>query len=140
VDSLAISIGTAHGAFKYKPGSNPELRLDILEQIHKLIPNTPLVLHGASSVTPSDVKTINQYGGKIENAMGISEEKLAKSIKYGVLKINVDSDLRLAMTAAIREFFVKNPSAFDPRQYMTAAREHVKEIVKVKLKNFSTKN
>jgi fructose-bisphosphate aldolase class II len=137
VDSLAISIGTAHGAFKYKPGSNPELRLDILQEIHKLIPNTPLVLHGASSVTPADVKTINQNGGKIEDAMGICEEKLAKAIKFGVAKINVDSDLRLSMTAAIREYFAKNPSHFDPRQYMTYARDHVKEIVKVKLTNFS---
>ena len=138
VDALAISIGTAHGAFKYKPGSNPELRLDILEKIHKNIPDTPLVLHGASSVTLTDVLTINKYGGKIENAMGIPETVLAKTIPLGVQKINVDSDLRLAMTAALRQYFVTNPTHFDPRQYLDYARMHVRELVKVKLINYST--
>ena len=137
VDALAISIGTAHGAFKYKVGSNPDLRFDICSAIRDLIPNTPLVLHGASSVTPEDVKTINKFGGKIENAMGVAEEKLAKSIPCGVTKINVDSDLRLALTAALRQYFHDNPSHFDPRQYMTAARQHVKELVAKKLNIFS---
>jgi fructose-bisphosphate aldolase class II len=135
VDALAISIGTAHGAFKYK--SNPNFRFDICEAIQKEIPNTPLVLHGASSVTPADVATINKFGGKIENARGIGEEVLAKSIPLGVRKINVDSDLRLAFTAALREYFAKNPEHFDPRQYLAAARAHVKDIVKVKLTAFS---
>jgi fructose-bisphosphate aldolase class II len=139
VDALAISIGTAHGAFKYKPGSDPNLRFDILEQIHRAIPNTPLVLHGASSVTPEDVKTINKFGGKITDAMGVSEDKLAKAIPLGVTKINVDSDLRLALTAGLREYFAAHPDHFDPRQYMGAARNHVKEIVKKKLEYFSCK-
>ena len=135
VDALAISIGTAHGAFKYK--SEPNLRLDILKQIHEAVPNTPLVLHGASSVTPADVSTINKHGGKIENALGVHESVLARTIPLGVRKINIDSDLRLAFTAKLREYFEKNPTHFDPRQYLAAARAHVKELVKVKLKAFS---
>jgi len=135
VDSLAISIGTAHGAFKYK--SAPEFRFDICEAIRKEIPNTPLVLHGASSVTPEDVNTINAHGGKIENAMGVAETTLAKAIPLGVRKINIDSDLRLAFTASLREYFSKNPGVFDPRAYLAVSREHVKELVKKKLKAFS---
>lgn len=136
-DSLAISIGTSHGAHKYKPGTIPELRMDILEKINKEIPNTPLVLHGASSVIPEAVKTINANGGKIENALGMAEEKLAKTIQYNVRKINVDSDLRLGFTAAIRKHYTENPSHFDPRQYLSPARAYVKEIVKRKLEIFT---
>ncbi|MCL2569609.1 MAG: ketose-bisphosphate aldolase [Firmicutes bacterium] len=136
VTSLAVSIGTAHGAFKYK-APNPTLRFDILEQIRDQIPNTPLVLHGASSVTPGDVELINKHGGKIKNAYGIGEENLAKAIPLGVRKINIDSDLRLAFTAKLREYFNQNPEHFDPRQYLGAARAHVKELVKRKLETFS---
>lgn len=136
VTSLAISIGTAHGAFKYTT-PDPQLRFDILELINKEIPDTPLVLHGASSVTPSDVATINRHGGKIANAIGVSERVLAKSIALGVRKINIDSDLRLAFTSALREHFAKNPDHFDPRQYLGSARAHVKNLVKMKLEIFS---
>jgi fructose-bisphosphate aldolase class II len=137
VNSLAVSIGTSHGAHKYKVGTTPELRLDILSEIHNEIPKTPLVLHGASSVVPADVETINRFGGKIENALGMAEDKLAKTIPLGVRKINIDSDLRLAFTAAIREYMEKNPSHFDPRQYLGVAREHVKKLVKRKLEIFT---
>ncbi|MCL2756299.1 MAG: ketose-bisphosphate aldolase [Firmicutes bacterium] len=136
VTSLAISIGTAHGAFKYK-APNPTLRLDILAEIQKQIPNTPLVLHGASSVTPSDVETINKFGGKIEKAYGVSESVLAQTIPLGVRKINIDSDIRLAFTAKLREHFHKNPEHFDPRQYLGAAREHVTHVIRRKLESFS---
>jgi len=135
VDALAVSIGTAHGAFKYK--SEPNLRFDILREIHEKIPSIPLVLHGASSVTPEYVAMINKYGGNIKNALGVSEDVLAKSIQLGVRKINIDSDLRLAFTAALREYLAANPSHFDPRQYLSAARNRVKEIVRVKLQSFS---
>ena len=135
VDALAISIGTAHGAFKYK--SEPRLRFDILEEIQKRT-SVPLVLHGASSVTPQDVATINANGGVIKNALGVSEEYLAKCIPLGVRKINIDSDLRLAMTASIREYFNKNPEHFDPRQYLSYAKARVKEVVKKKLQVFSS--
>lgn len=137
VDSLAISIGTSHGAHKYKPGTTPELRMDILEKINKEIPGTPLVLHGASSVVPKAVDIINANGGKIENALGMAEAKLAKTIKFNVRKINIDSDLRLGFTAAIRQYMVQNPSHFDPRQYLSPARVYVKEIVKKKLETFT---
>lgn len=136
-DSLAISIGTSHGAFKYKKGSDPKLRFDILQQIQKEIPNTPLVLHGASSVTPEDLDTINKFGGNIADAMGMPEEQLAESIKFGVRKINIDSDLRLALTAKIREHFATKPQDFDPRQYLGPAREHVKKVVRRKLEFFT---
>ena len=135
VTSLAISIGTAHGAFKYK--TTPSLRFDILQEIQKEIPNTPLVLHGASSVTLGDVETINKFGGNIQNALGVSEEYLAETIPLGVRKINIDSDLRLAMTAKLREYLGTNPEHFDPRQYLGAAKQHVKELVKKKLGFFS---
>ena len=138
VDSLAVSIGTAHGAFKYT--GTPKFRFDILAEIQKAIPNTPLVLHGASSVTQSDVAIINANGGHIENAIGVSEETLAKAIPLGVRKINIDSDLRLAFTAALREYFTNNPSVFDPRSYLAVARTHVKELVSKKLRIFSTVN
>jgi len=136
VTSLAISIGTAHGAFKYK-SPNPQLRFDILEQIHREIPNIPLVLHGASSVTPKDVETINKFGGRLENAFGVSEDVLAKSIPLGVRKINIDSDLRLAFSAALRKHFFAQPEHFDPRQYLSVARDHVAGVVERKLRAFS---
>ena len=135
VDALAVSIGTAHGAFKYK--DTPNLRFDILKEIQARIPNTPLVLHGASSVTPFAVETINANGGRIENALGISEEVLRQAIPLGVSKINIDSDLRLAFTAALREYFALNPEKFDPRGYLGYARSTVKELVKQKLQIFS---
>lgn len=133
VDSLAVSIGTAHGAYKYKPGTNPKLRLDILREIHRQIPNTPLVLHGASSVLPKYVKIINKHGGKIENTVQMPEREIAKTIKYGVRKINIDSDLRLGVTAAIRQHLHDNPAEFDPRKYLNAARNTVEEIAARKL-------
>jgi len=138
VDSLAISIGTAHGAFKYK--GTPDLRFDILGEIQKQIPKTPLVLHGASSVTPSDVALINKHGGKIKDAIGVNESVLAKAIPLGVKKINIDSDLRLAFTAAIREYLGNNPEKFDPRGYLGYARSRVQETVKMKLQTFSIPN
>lgn len=137
VTSLAVSIGTSHGAHKFKPGTDPQLRLDILAEIHKEIPNVALVLHGASSVVQEAVQTINRNGGAIKDALGMSEEKLAKTIPLGVRKINIDSDLRLVFTAAIREHFATNPSHFDPRQYLKPAREAVKGIVKKKLESFT---
>jgi fructose-bisphosphate aldolase class II len=138
VTSLAVSIGTSHGAFKYKSSAEAaNLRLDILAEIQRQIPNVPLVLHGASSVTESDVKTINAFGGRLDNALGAPEEALAKCIPLGVRKINIDSDLRLAFTAKTREYFSKNPAHFDPRQYLGAARAHVKELVKKKLTYFT---
>jgi len=138
VDSLAIAIGTSHGAYKYTCEEDAKnLRLDILAQIQKLIPKTPLVLHGASSVTPSSVETINKNGGRLVKAFGTPEELLAKTIPLGVRKINIDSDLRLAFTAKIREYFNQNPEHFDPRQYLSPARKAVKEIVAYKLKMFT---
>jgi len=137
VTSLAISIGTSHGAHKFKPGTDPALRLDILAAIQKEIPDTPLVLHGASSVTQEDVATINKFGGKIADALGMSEEKLKATIPLGVRKINIDSDLRLAFTAGIRTHFHNHPDHFDPRQYLKPAREHVKGIVRKKLEYFT---
>ena len=138
VDSLAVSIGTAHGAFKYKAA--PAFRFDILQKIHDGIPNTPLVLHGASSVTPEDIDTINKFGGKIENAMGVKEEVLAMSIKFGVRKINIDSDLRLAFTAALRQFLHDKPDVFDPRAILGNSREAVQTLVSKKLKIFSVQH
>jgi fructose-bisphosphate aldolase class II len=137
VDSLAVSIGTAHGAFKYAPGSVPKLRIDILKQIHKLLPQTPLVLHGASSVTPEYVNTIGEFGGDIKNACGIHESEIAKTIAHGVRKINIDSDIRLAVTSTIRKYMHDNPSAFDPRTYLGAARTETQKIAETKLKFYT---
>jgi fructose-bisphosphate aldolase class II len=136
VDSLAVSIGTAHGAYKYKTAA-PKLRTDILEEIHRLIPNTPLVLHGASSVIPEYVGIINDYGGKIENAVGIDENEIAKTITYGVRKINIDSDIRLGVTATIRKYFTEHPNEFDPRKYLGEARKTVARIAERKLTAYS---
>ena len=135
VDSLAIAIGTSHGAFKFKPGQNPQLRFDILEEIERLLPNFPIVLHGASSVVPEYVKTINEYGGAMKDAIGIPEDMLRQAAGMAVCKINIDSDLRLAMTAGIREYMGKNPAEFDPRKYLTPARDNIKQLVGHKIKN-----
>jgi len=135
VDSLAIAIGTSHGAFKFKPGTKPTLRFDILEKIELLLPNFPIVLHGASSVIPKYVEIINKNGGNLADAIGIPEDMLRQAAKMAVCKINIDSDLRLAFTAGIREHFVANPTHFDPRQYLTPARANIKDLVKNKLIN-----
>ena len=128
VDSLAISIGTSHGAYKFKPGQNPKIRLDILREIEKRIPGFPIVLHGSSSVPQDAVATINKYGGKMEAAIGIPEEQLREASKSAVCKINIDSDGRLVMTAKIREVFATKPAEFDPRKYLGPAREALKAM------------
>ncbi|MGN0463834.1 MAG: class II fructose-1,6-bisphosphate aldolase [Acutalibacteraceae bacterium] len=133
VDSLAIAIGTSHGAYKFKPGQKPQLRFDILEEVGKRLPGFPIVLHGASSVMPEYVEKINKYGGEMPDAIGIPEDMLRKAAGMAVCKINVDSDLRLAMTAAIREHLAENPSHFDPRQYLKPAREAIEEVVAHKI-------
>jgi fructose-bisphosphate aldolase class II len=142
VDSLAISIGTSHGAFKFKPQDctlnadgvlvPPSLRFDILEAIEKRIPGFPIVLHGASSVVPKYVDMINQYGGRLEAAIGIPEEQLRRAAESAVCKINIDSDGRLAMTAAIRKVFAETPGEFDPRKYLGPARAELIELIKHK--------
>ena len=134
VDSLAIAIGTSHGAFKFKPGQTPKLRFDILEEIEKLLPGFPIVLHGASSVIPEYVEMINQNGGKMPGAIGVPEDMLRKAASMAVCKINIDSDLRLAMTGVIRKHFADHPSHFDPRQYLAPARAAIKELVAHKIK------
>ena len=135
VDSLAISIGTSHGAFKFKPGQKPEIRLDILAEIERRIPGFPIVLHGASSVPQDIVAQINQFGGKLKDSIGIPEEQLRKAAKSAVCKINIDSDGRLAMTAAIRKVFAEKPEEFDPRKYLGPARDQLKELYKHKIVN-----
>ncbi len=132
-DSLAIAIGTSHGAYKFK--GEAKLRFDILKEIKDRIPETPIVLHGASSVIPKLVEMCNEYGGDIPGAKGVPDEILMEAGKLGVSKINVDTDLRLAMTAGIRKVFVEEPNAFDPRKYLTPARELIKETVKHKMVN-----
>jgi len=132
-DSLAIAIGTSHGAYKFK--GEAKLRFDILEQIKERIPNTPIVLHGASTVIPELVETCNKYGGDIPGAKGVPDEILHEASTSGVSKVNVDTDLRLAFTGEIRKTFAENPSAFDPRKYLTPAREKITEIVEHKIKN-----
>jgi fructose-bisphosphate aldolase class II len=133
VDSLAIAIGTSHGAYKFKPGTNPQLRFDILEEVQKRLPGFPIVLHGASSVIPEFVKMINENGGKMPDAIGVPEDMLRKAASMAVCKINIDSDLRLAMTGTIRKYFNDNPSHFDPRQYLKPAREAIREMVRHKI-------
>lgn len=133
VDSLAIAIGTSHGAYKFKPGQNPELRFDILEEIEEKLPGFPIVLHGASSVVPEFVRQINEFGGDLPDAIGIPEEMLRKAAGMAVCKINIDSDLRLAMTAAIRKHMAENPSDFDPRQYLAPARTAIENMVAHKI-------
>jgi len=135
VDSLAIAIGTSHGAYKFKPGQKPQLRFDILKEVEKRLPNFPIVLHGASSVIPEFVDMINQNGGNMPDAIGIPEEMLREAAKSAVCKINIDSDLRLAMTGSIRKYMAENPAHFDPRQYLTPARAAIKDLVKKKIVN-----
>ncbi len=135
VDSLAISIGTSHGAYKFKlkdGESVPPLRFDILEEIEKRIPGFPIVLHGASSVVPEYVALINQYGGRMDGAVGVPEEQLRRAAKSAVCKINIDSDGRLAVTAKVREFLANNPGEFDPRKYLGAARSELVALIKHK--------
>ena len=133
VDSLAIAIGTSHGAYKFKPGQKPQLRFDILEEVSKRLPGFPIVLHGASSVPQEFVRKINEHGGKMPDAIGIPEEMLRKAATMAVCKINIDSDLRLAMTAAIREHFDEHPDHFDPRQYLKPARTAIEAMVSHKI-------
>ncbi len=131
VDSLAISIGTSHGAFKFS--GNPQLRFDILEEVSKRLPNFPIVLHGASSVPQEFIAEINKYGGNMKGAQGVPEDMLRKAATMAVCKINIDSDIRLACTAAIRKYFAEHPDHFDPRQYLTPARAAIKDMVKHKI-------
>ena len=133
VDSLAIAIGTSHGAYKFKPGQNPKLRLDILAEVARRLPGFPIVLHGSSSVPQEYVRIINANGGALKDAIGIPEEQLREAAKGAVCKINIDSDLRLGMTAGIRQHFVEHPDHFDPRQYIGDGRKNVKDIVAHKI-------
>jgi len=133
VDSLAIAIGTSHGAYKFKPGQKPQLRFDILEEVSRRLPGFPIVLHGASSVMQDQVAIVNQFGGKMPDAIGIPEEMLRDAARSAVCKINIDSDIRLAMTAAIRKHMAEHPDHFDPRQYLTPARDAVREMVAHKI-------
>ena len=135
VDSLAIAIGTSHGAYKFKPGQKPQLRFDILKEVEERLPGFPIVLHGASSVMPEFVKMINENGGNMPDAIGIPEEMLREAAKMAVCKINIDSDLRLALTGTVRKYFNDNPAHFDPRQYLGPARTAIKEMVAHKLVN-----
>ena len=142
-DSLAIAIGTSHGAYKFKPEQctvneqgilvPPPLRFDVLKEVSKRLPGFPIVLHGASSVIQADVETVNRFGGKMPDAIGIPEEMLRHAAEMAVCKINIDSDLRLAMTAAIRQHMFEHPDHFDPRQYLTPARDHIRELVRHKM-------
>ncbi len=131
VDSLAIAIGTSHGAYKFK--GDPNLDFARLERIAKLIPNFPLVLHGASTVLPEFVELCNKYGGQIPGAQGVPEEMIRQASKLGVCKVNIDTDLRLAMTAAIRKDLIENPTNFDPRKYLTSGRSAIKSMVQHKI-------
>ncbi len=143
VDSLAIAIGTSHGAYKFKPDQctrnekgvlcPPPLRFDILEEVSRRLPEFPIVLHGASSVPQEYVSMINEFGGKMPDAVGVPEDQLREAAKLAVCKINIDSDIRLAMTGSIRKFFVEHPDKFDPREYLKVARANVKELVRHKL-------
>ena len=134
-DSLAIAIGTSHGAYKFKPGTKPQLRFDILEDVAARLPGFPIVLHGSSSVPQEFVKIINENGGNMPGAVGVPEDQLRKAASMAVCKINIDSDLRLAMTATIRQYFNEHPDHFDPRQYLKPARQAIKEMVAHKLVN-----
>ena len=133
VDSLAIAIGTSHGAFKFK--GEPKLRYDILEEISRRLPGFPIVLHGASSVVPEYVAEINKYGGDLSGAQGVPEDMLRKAASMSVCKINIDSDIRLAVTAAVRRYVAENPKDFDPRKYLGVARDYTRSIVEHKIKN-----
>ncbi len=135
VDSLAIAIGTSHGAFKFKPGQKPQLRFDILEEVSRRLPEFPIVLHGASSVMPEYVEMIRKFGGQMDDAIGIPEDMLRQAAAMAVCKINVDSDLRIALTAAIRRHLAENPTHFDPRQILTPARTAIHDVVAHKINN-----
>ena len=134
-DSLAIAIGTSHGAYKFKPGTKPQLRFDVLEEVSRRLPGFPIVLHGSSSVPQNYVEMINAHGGKRPGAIGVPEDQLRHAAELSVCKINIDSDLRLAMTGTIREFFDAHPDKFDPREYLKPARANIKELVRHKLVN-----
>ena len=133
VDSLAIAIGTSHGAYKFKPGTKPQLRFDILEEVSRRLPGFPIVLHGASSVIPKYVEIINANGGQLKDAIGVPEDQLRRAAKMAVCKINIDSDLRLAMTAGVRQQLIADPAGFDPRGYLKVGRQYVKDLVKDKI-------
>jgi fructose-bisphosphate aldolase class II len=133
IDSLAIAIGTSHGAYKFKPGTKPQLRFDILEEVSKRLPGFPIVLHGASAVPQEYVQMVNENGGSMPDAIGIPEDQLRKAASMAVCKINIDSDMRLAMTGSIRKYFHDHPADFDPRKYMAPARENIKQVVKHKI-------
>lgn len=133
VDSLAIAIGTSHGAYKFKPGTKPQLRFDILAEVERRLPGFPIVLHGASSVMQEYVAKVNQFGGAMPDAIGVPEEMLRQAAGMAVCKINIDSDLRLALTAAVREHMALHPDHFDPRQYLTPARAAIKKVVAHKM-------
>ncbi|MEA4920599.1 MAG: class II fructose-1,6-bisphosphate aldolase [Clostridiaceae bacterium] len=135
VDSLAIAIGTSHGAYKFKPGQKPRLRFDILENVQHRLEGFPIVLHGASSVPQEYVALINKFGGNMPDAIGIPEDMLRQASKMAVCKINIDSDLRICMTAAIRQHLAEHPDHFDPRQYLTDGRNAIKSIVSHKIRN-----
>ena len=132
-DSLAIAIGTSHGAYKFKPGTKPQLRFDVLEEVSRRLPGFPIVLHGSSSVPQEFVEKINRYGGSMPGAIGVPEDQLRRAAALSVCKINIDSDLRLAMTATIRQYFAEPPADFDPRQYLKPARAAIKEMVAHKI-------
>lgn len=132
-DSLAIAIGTSHGAYKFKPGTKPQLRFDILEDVSARLPGFPIVLHGSSSVPQEFVEKINKYGGNMPGAIGVPEDQLRQAAQMAVCKINIDSDLRLAMTATVREFFYEHPDKFDPREYLKPARAAIKAMVAHKI-------
>jgi len=134
-DSLAIAIGTSHGAYKFKPGTKPQLRFDVLEECSKRLPGFPIVLHGASSVPQNFVEEINAYGGSMPGAIGIPEEQLRQAATSAVCKINIDSDIRLAMTASVRKYLAEHPDHFDPRQWLKPARTAVKDMVTHKILN-----
>ena len=135
VDSLAIAIGTSHGAYKFKPGTKPRLRSDILEEVERRLPGFPIVLHGSSSVPQEFVKIVNEYGGSMPDAIGIPEEMLRQAAQMAVCKINIDSDLRLCMTAAIRKHLVEHPDHFDPRQYLKDGRDALRDMVRHKIRD-----
>ncbi|WP_458862022.1 class II fructose-1,6-bisphosphate aldolase [Acidaminobacterium chupaoyuni] len=135
VDSLAIAIGTSHGAYKFKPGQKPRLRFDILEEVARRLPGFPIVLHGSSSVPQEYVRMVNEFGGKMPDAIGIPEEMLRKASEMAVCKINIDSDLRLAMTASVRKHLYEHPDHFDPRQYLADGRNSITEIVRHKIRD-----
>ena len=132
-DSLAIAIGTSHGAYKFKPGTKPQLRFDVLKEVSRRLPGFPIVLHGASSVPQELVAKINQYGGAMPGAIGVPEDQLRQAASMAVCKINIDSDLRLAMTAGVRQQLIADPAGFDPRGYLKVGRQYVKDLVKDKI-------